>query len=78
MLDPRVLAAFSDEMQKIAFMTPGQSALLGTGLASGTILGAKGKDILQDAREGKVMRRSREEEQKAMLKSFKNPGGEHQ
>jgi hypothetical protein len=78
MLDPRVLAAFSDEMQKIAFMTPGQSALLGTGLVGGTILGAKGKDTFQDAREGKVMRRSREEQQKAMLQSFKNRGGEQE
>ena len=65
MISSASMAAFSDEMQKMAALTRGQGALLGVGgLAAGVI----GKDALQDAREGKVARRQREYQQKQLLK----------
>jgi hypothetical protein len=70
MLSKTTMVAFSDELTKLAFNV-GEKALLGTGLAVGGIGGAIGKDYLQDAKEGRVMRREREFQQKQQLKAFK-------
>ena len=78
MMTPASMAAFSDEMQKAASITRGQAALIGAG---GLAAGALGKDVLQDAREGKVARRQREYQQKQLLKQtglmskFRRDGG---
>jgi hypothetical protein len=57
---------FVDELEKIA-LSGGQMAGLGTALGAGTLAGAYGKDFLQDAREGKVIRKQRELAQRAAL-----------
>lgn len=78
MITPASMAAFSDEMQKSAAFTRGQAAVIGAG---GLAAGALGKDMLQDAREGKVARRQREFQQKQLLKQtgfmskFRRDGG---
>lgn len=70
MLSKTTMVAFSDELTKLAF-SAGEKALLATGLAVGGVGGAMSKDYLQDAREGRVMRREREFQQQQQLKAFK-------
>lgn len=64
MIHSAMLTACFDEMHKIAALTRGQGVLIGAG---GLAAGALGKDLLQDAREGKVARRQREYQQKQLL-----------
>lgn len=58
---------FADELEKISALSGGQLAGLTAALGTGTVLGAVGKDMYQDAREGRVLRRQREDAQRATL-----------
>ena len=65
MLDVATFEFFTDELAKMAAFSPGEKALAGLTLAGGTVLGAMGQDMRQDAREG------REFEQRQQLSTFK-------
>ena len=74
MIHPVTISAFSDELHKLASSAPLSSGvkagLAATGLG-GIIIGAKGKDVLQDAREGRELRMGREAQQKMRIKAIK-------
>lgn len=73
MIDPNVTAACFDELQKEAAISG--KHLVGAGLvAGGAVLGAKGKDALQDRNEGRVARLQREMQQRQMLEAMKRQG----
>lgn len=75
-MDLRSMRAFRDELEKIASPAPVPPSPvmrnLGLGgLALGSLLvGAKGTNILHDAREGKVSRLQREQAQREFIKSM--------
>ena len=79
MIDPTTMAAFSDEMLKMANtrapLSAGTKAALGaTGLA-GILLGAKGQDYRQDRQEGRVSRLNRQHQQRMAVKTYRGRGG---
>jgi hypothetical protein len=75
MIDPTTIFAFSDELQKLAAGSAPLSSGVKAGLAAtglgGVILGSKGKDVMQDAREGRELRMGREAQQKMRIKAIK-------
>jgi hypothetical protein len=71
MLDVATFEFFTDELTKLAAFSPGEKALAGLTLAGGTVLGAMGQDMRQDAREGKTYRKNREFGQRQQLAAFK-------
>ena len=70
MLSKVTIAAFVDEVTKIAGFTSGEKMLLTTGLVGGGLGGAYVKDAIQDAQEGRTLRKGREFQQKQQLKAF--------
>jgi hypothetical protein len=71
MLDVATFGFFTDELAKLAAFSSGEKALAGLTLAGGTLLGAAGQDMRQDAREGRTYRKGREFEQRQQLATFK-------
>lgn len=71
MLDVATFEFFTDELAKVAAFSSGEKALAGLSLAGGTVLGAMGQDMRQDAREGKTYRKGREFQQLQQLAAFK-------
>jgi len=71
MLDVATFGFFTDELSKMAGFSSGEKALAGLTLAGGTVLGAMGKDLHQDALEGRTYRKGREFQQRQQLASFK-------
>ena len=78
MIDSVTIAAFSDELQKLANKAAPLSAGTKAGLAAiglgGLFLGAKGQDYRQDRQEGRMGRLSRQAQQRAAVQSYKNRG----
>jgi hypothetical protein len=77
MLHPVTVRSFADELEKIAAMTGNQKLLLGTGVVGGGLAGAYIKDTLQDAKEGRTLRRGREFQQRQQLAAFNSDGDSH-
>ena len=71
MLDVATFGFFTDELAKMAAFSSGEKALAGLTLAGGTVLGAMGQDMRQDALEGKAYRKNREFEQRQQLAALK-------
>jgi hypothetical protein len=71
MLDVATFEFFTDELSKLAAFSPGEKALAGLSVAGGTVLGALGQDMRQDAKEGRTYRKNREFEQRQQLAAFK-------
>lgn len=76
MIDRTVFQSFLGELEKIS-MSFGNKALLSSGLIGGGIAGAVGKDMYQDAQEGKVQRKHREMLQKQQIRALSQGGSEH-
>lgn len=78
MIDPTTMAAFSDEMLKMANkrapLSAGTKAALGATGLGGILVGAKGQDYRQDRQEGRMSRLSRQAQQRAAVQSYKNRG----
>ena len=76
MISRAMFQSFLVEVEKTASMTAGSKALLASGLAGGAAAGAVGKDIYQDAMEGRTQRRAREFQQKQQLRAFSRGVGD--
>jgi hypothetical protein len=67
MLNRVTLAAFADELEKLSAVSTRDTLIGVGGLIGGGALGAMGKDYMQDAAEGRTLRKEREFQQKQQM-----------